>query len=78
MWRCARLRRWSHFDRGWYAAPVGWIVDSAEFSVGIRSGLINGNTLSLFSGAGIVPGSVPSREAGNRKNKLGNFRKALR
>ncbi|MCO5189838.1 MAG: isochorismate synthase [Anaerolineae bacterium] len=67
------------FDRGWYAAPVGWIgVDSAEFSVGIRSGLINGNTLSLFSGAGIVPGSVPEQEWQEIENKLGNFRKALR
>jgi menaquinone-specific isochorismate synthase len=67
------------FDRGWYAAPVGWMgVDSAEFSVGIRSGLIDGSNLVLFSGAGIVPGSVPEEEWQEIENKLGNFRKALR
>lgn len=67
------------FDRGWYAAPVGWIgVDSAEFSVAIRSGLVDGHQLALFSGAGIVPGSVPEREWQEIENKLGNFRKALR
>jgi menaquinone-specific isochorismate synthase len=67
------------FDRGWYAAPVGWIgVDSAEFSVAIRSGLIDGSDLALFSGAGIVPGSVPEQEWQEIENKLGNFRKALR
>jgi menaquinone-specific isochorismate synthase len=48
------------FDRGWYAGPVGWIgADASEFAVGIRSGLVRGNRLVLFSGAGIVAGSVP-------------------
>lgn len=51
------------FDRGWYAGPVGWIgQNSAEFSVAIRSALATQKTISLFSGAGIVKGSVPQKE----------------
>ena len=42
-------------SRGFYSGPVGWIsADSAEFVVGIRSGLVNNNILILYSGAGIV------------------------
>lgn len=66
------------FDRGWYAAPVGWVgKDSAEFAVAIRSGLVHGNHLALYAGAGIVPGSVPENEWQEIENKLGNFRNIL-
>ncbi len=66
------------FDRGVYAAPVGWVgFDEAEFCVGIRSGLIEGNTLALYSGAGIVPGSVASEEWDEIENKMSNFLEAL-
>lgn len=62
------------FDRGWYAAPVGWINhNSAEFAVAIRSGLVQDNQLSLFSGAGIVQGSQPEAEWQEIENKLGSF-----
>ena len=60
-----KLRTLEPFDRGWYAGPVGWIgADSAEFAVGIRSGLVSGRQLSLFSGAGIVAGSHRRRRMG--------------
>ncbi len=66
------------FDRGWYAGPVGWIgQDSAEFAVAIRSALFSGNTISLFAGAGIVPGSVPELEWDELESKLLNFTKIL-
>ena len=66
------------FDRGVYAAPVGWIgFDAAEFSVGIRSGLVRGEELSLYSGAGIVPGSDPDEEWDEIENKLANFLRIL-
>ena len=66
------------FDRGVYAAPVGWVgFDDAEFCVGIRSGLIEGNTLALYSGAGIVPGSSAASEWEEIENKMGNFLEAL-
>lgn len=72
------LRELEPFERGWYAAPVGWIGrDSAEFCVAIRSGLVHGNQLTVYSGAGIVPGSTPEQEWNEIENKLLNFRKAL-
>jgi menaquinone-specific isochorismate synthase len=62
------------FDRGWYAGPVGWIGPHAsEFAVGIRSGLVRGNRLALFSGAGIVAGSVPESEWAEIEQKIGDF-----
>ena len=34
------------FERGWYAGPVGWLgVNESEFSVGIRSGIIQDNRM---------------------------------
>ena len=63
-----------HFDRGWYAGPVGWVgSDSAEFAVGIRSALIHENTLSVYAGAGIVEGSTPEDEWAEVENKIGSF-----
>lgn len=66
------------FDRGWYAAPVGWIArDSAEFVVGIRSGRVDKNRLELYAGAGIVQGSVAAREWAELENKIANFLHAV-
>jgi menaquinone-specific isochorismate synthase len=62
------------FERGWYAAPVGWVgYDSAEFAVAIRSGLIDRDRLLLFSGAGIVRGSQPEEEWSEINNKIRHF-----
>lgn len=51
-------------DRGWYAAPVGWMdhKGNGEFSVAIRSALITGNQATLFAGAGIIKGSDIRKE----------------
>ena len=66
------------FDRGWYAAPVGWVgSDSAEFAVGIRSGLVDGCKLHLYSGAGIVQGSSAEEEWREIDSKLSGFLAAL-
>jgi menaquinone-specific isochorismate synthase len=68
------IRASEPFDRGWYAGPVGWIgADGAEFAVGIRSGLVRGKRLALFSGAGIVAGSVPEGEWAEIEQKIGDF-----
>ncbi len=68
------LRKMEPFDRGWYAAPVGWVgYDGSEFAVAIRSGLVNDKTLTLFSGAGIIDGSTPAEEWDEVENKLRNF-----
>ncbi|PSP83224.1 isochorismate synthase [Halobacteriales archaeon QS_1_68_17] len=52
------------FDRGWYAAPVGWFdaAGDGEFAVGIRSGVVGGTRATLFAGAGIVADSDPDDE----------------
>lgn len=72
------IRLQEPFDRGWYAGPVGWIgPDAAEFAVGIRSGLVQPRHLSLFSGAGIVPGSRPDEEWKEIECKISDFTKVL-
>jgi menaquinone-specific isochorismate synthase len=72
------IAREEPFDRGCYAAPVGWVgFDAAEFCVAIRSGLVQGNTLSLYNGAGIVPGSLPAEEWDEVENKMAGFLAAL-
>jgi len=66
------------FDRGWYAAPVGWIgQQSSEFAVAIRCGLISRNKLTLYSGAGILKGSEPEKEWKEIDHKIRNFLKIL-
>ena len=60
----AALRSLEPFERGHYAAPIGWI-DSAgdcDLRVAIRCGVVRGNELELTAGAGLVRGSEPSRE----------------
>lgn len=51
-------------ERGWYAAPVGWLDDSGngEFVAAIRSALLHGPEAILFAGCGIVKGSDPQAE----------------
>jgi menaquinone-specific isochorismate synthase len=62
------------FERGWYAAPVGWVgYDDAEFAVAIRSGLVDGDRLLLFAGNGIVKGSQPAEEWTEVENKIRHF-----
>jgi len=62
------------FDRGWYAAPVGWIgTDTAEFAVAIRSGLVEGRKVNLYSGAGIVGGSTADGEWSEIEDKIADF-----
>jgi menaquinone-specific isochorismate synthase len=74
----AAIREQEPFDRGWYAGPVGWIgADAAEFAVGIRSGLLRPDRLALFSGAGIVEGSVPDREWAEIEQKIADFAAVL-
>ncbi len=52
------------FDRGWYAAPVGWFDadGNGEFAVAIRSGVAHDRTATLFAGNGIVADSDPAAE----------------
>ena len=66
------LKTTESFDRGLYAAPIGWIDTdgNSEFIVGIRSALIDGRQARLFAGAGIVAQSNPRSELAEVKLKL--------
>jgi isochorismate synthase len=66
------IRRFEGMDRGWYAAPVGWIDarGEGEFAVAIRSALLRGAEATLFAGCGIVVGSDPDREYAESRLKL--------
>jgi isochorismate synthase len=58
------IRKHENFERGWYAAPVGWFDDRGDgtFAVAIRSALVDENRAWVFAGAGIVDGSEPGAE----------------
>lgn len=76
------LRRWEGLDRGWYAAPVGWLdaAGGGDLCVALRSALIHQRGVEganpaasrawLFAGAGIVAGSDPERELAETRVKL--------
>jgi menaquinone-specific isochorismate synthase len=52
----AALRSLEPFERGFYAAPIGWIDSEGdmELRVAIRSGSLQGQRLELTAGAGLV------------------------
>lgn len=58
------IRELEHMDRGWYAAPIGWINVKleGEFAAAIRSALLKQNIGYLFAGCGIVGDSDPLSE----------------
>ena len=74
-----QIRRYETFDRGLYAAPLGWVDHrgNSEFIVGIRSALIDGDRARLYAGAGIVAGSDPDKEVAEIQLKLQALLKAL-
>jgi menaquinone-specific isochorismate synthase len=60
------IRDTEPFDRGWYAAPVGWFdaAGHGSFAVAIRSAVAapGGERVTLFAGVGLVADSDPDRE----------------
>ncbi len=64
--------------RGRYSGAVGYISQrESQFCVAIRSAQITHNTVDLFAGAGIVPGSDPEAEWQELDNKLTTMRQCL-
>lgn len=59
-----RIREVEELDRGFYAAPIGWLDyhGNGEFAVAIRSALIQGMEASLFAGCGVVADSDAESE----------------
>ena len=60
------------FDRGWYAAPVGWcdLDGNGELGVALRCALTGPEGTHLFAGAGVVVDSEPSEELTETAYKL--------
>ncbi|MFU8860148.1 MAG: isochorismate synthase [Cyclonatronaceae bacterium] len=66
------IQQFEQFERGWYAAPVGWYNNRnrGEFLVGIRSGLIHKDKATFYAGCGIVADSDPDLEWKETKLKF--------
>lgn len=67
-----------NFDRGWYAAPFGFVSEEqSEWLVALRSCMIDGKTLNLFAGTGIVSSSDPLLEWEELDHKMSLYESAL-
>jgi len=71
----------AHDERrhGWYSGGFGILTPDGdgEFSVALRSALLDGHTAALQAGAGIVAGSDPQQELAETEAKLGTLLAAL-
>lgn len=67
-------------SRGRYAGPVGWIdaAGDGELGIALRCGHINGDSIRIFAGCGIVAGSDPEKELTESEAKFIPMRSALR
>ena len=65
--------------RGRYAGPVGWIdaAGDGELGIALRCGQINGDSIRIFAGCGIVAGSDPGKELAESEAKFVPMRSAL-
>ena len=67
-------------SRGRYAGPVGWIdaAGDGELGIALRCGQINGDSIRIFAGCGIVDGSDPEIELAETYAKFTPMRSALK
>jgi isochorismate synthase len=65
------LEEHENLDRGWYAAPVGWLgLGGGEFAVALRCAIVDEDEAVLFAGCGIVADSDPDLEYAESSLKL--------
>jgi menaquinone-specific isochorismate synthase len=66
-------------DRGRYAGPVGWMdtTGDGEWAIALRSAEIDGDTVRLFAGCGIVADSDPEAELAEAQAKFVPVRDSL-
>jgi menaquinone-specific isochorismate synthase len=66
-------------DRGRYAGPVGWMDagGDGEWGIALRSGLVDGDSVRLFAGCGIVADSDPASELAEAQAKFVPVRNSL-
>jgi isochorismate synthase EntC len=64
---------------GWYSGGLGCLdpIGNGEFSVALRSALVDGKVACLQAGAGIVAGSQPEQELAETEAKIGTLLAAL-
>lgn len=67
------------FDRGFYTGLVGWTDASGdgEWAIALRCGVVDGTSLRLYAGAGIVAGSDPDKELAETTAKFRTFLNAI-
>ena len=73
------INRVEGHPRGLYAGPVGWFDRDGEgvFAVALRCGQIQGRTVDLHAGGGLVAGSDESSELAETEAKLTPMMRAL-
>ncbi len=72
------IRQREGYMRGWYAGACGYFNKyESEFSVAIRSALIEPGRINLFAGAGILAGSDPQAEWQELENKIATIMSIL-
>lgn len=66
-------------DRGRYAGPIGWMDarGDGEWGIALRSASVEGSTVRLFAGCGIVADSDPEAELAESQAKFVPVRDAL-
>jgi len=66
-------------ERGRYAGPVGWMdaAGDGEWGIALRSALLEGDTVRLFAGCGVVGSSDPEAELAESNAKLVPVRDSL-
>lgn len=67
------------FDRDFYTGALGWCDSSGdgEWVVTIRCAEVQDDSVRLYAGAGVVPGSDPAAEYAETSAKLGTMLEAL-
>ncbi|QZY30723.1 isochorismate synthase [Nocardioides coralli] len=75
----AVIARLEQMDRGRYAGPVGWMdaEGDGEWGIALRSAEVDGDTVRLFAGCGIVGDSDPQAELAEAQAKFVPVRDAL-
>ncbi|WP_283789145.1 isochorismate synthase [Bermanella sp. WJH001] len=73
------INEYEPFERGFFTGVIGWMDSrgNGEWVVVIRSALVAPNSMTVFAGAGIVPGSVAQEEIDETANKMATILNAV-
>lgn len=73
------IRKAEPFDRGYFTGIVGWCNErgDGEWIVAIRCAEVEGKTISLYAGAGVVAGSKPEEELNETAAKFRTMLNAI-